>query len=139
MGTPVKSRERRNAARRIRCSLRDKRTHGLSAPALLIVTNFGGWIRIGPDRPLAIVKIKLPQDIREIYVGGPVGVDRSHVSPVGARIIAGPDAELENWMGPPPGRFSRYRNDVLAEVMGLSFGSFASRAARREQELESKM
>src|SRR6266850_2408984 len=72
----------------------DKRSHRLSAPALVIVDKFGGRrdFSIGPDRPCAIVKIKLRQDISEIDVGGPVGVDGSHVSPVGARIIAGPDA-----------------------------------------------
>src|SRR5712675_3203229 len=96
----------------------DKRTHGLSAPALLIVNKFGGRrdFRIGPDRPLAIVKIKLRQDISEIDVSGPVGVDGSHVSPVGSRIVAGPDAGVRELMGHRPAIFHDIENDVLAEV-----------------------
>ena len=70
----------------------------MSAPALLIVNKFGrrGDLRIAPDRPCAVVKIKLRQNIGEIDVGSQVGVDGSHVAPVGGQIIAGPDAELED-------------------------------------------
>src|SRR6478735_2945203 len=97
----------------------NKGGHSLSAAALLIVNKFGGRrdFRIGPDWPCAVVKIKLRQDVSEIDVSGPVGVDGSHVSPVGARIIAGPDAGVRELMGHRPAVFHDIGNDVLAEVV----------------------
>ena len=62
-------------------------------------------------------KDQAPQNICEIDVGGPVGVDGSHVSPVGARIIAGPNAGAGELMGHSPAVFHDIGNDVLAEVM----------------------
>src|ERR1700687_2070768 len=97
----------------------DKRSHRLSAPALVIVDKFGGRrdFSIGPDRPCAVVEIKLRQDIGEIDVGGPVGIDGSDVSPVGTRIIAGPDAGAGELMGYRPAVFHDVGNDILAEIV----------------------
>ena len=100
-------------------SSRDKRSHRLSAPLLLIVNKFGGRrdLRMGPDRPCAVVNIELGDDVGEVNVGGPVGIHGSHVPPIGPWVVVGSDAGGGELVRHRPAILYDVRNHVLAEIM----------------------
>ena len=65
-----------------------------AAAALEIVDELGrrGELDIGPDRPALVVEIERRDDVGEVDVGLPVGVDRADVAPVGFLLGAGAHA-----------------------------------------------
>ncbi len=97
----------------------NQRGDRLAAPLLLVVNELGGRrdFGMGPDRPGSVVKIELGQDIGEVDIGRPIGIQRSHVPPIAARILVRSDAGAAELMRHRPAVFDNIRDDVLAEIM----------------------
>ena len=58
---------------------------GHLCPLAVVMDHFGrrGDLGIGPDRPVLVVQVKLRPGMREVDIGGPIGVQRAHIPPVG--------------------------------------------------------
>ncbi len=67
----------------------DERRDPDAAPAVHVVDELGRRrdLRIGPDRPVAVVEIELRDDVGQVDVRLPIGVERADVAPVGHRLV----------------------------------------------------
>src|SRR5260370_28029509 len=96
----------------------DKRGHCLAAPAIPIVNELRRRrdFSVGPDRPGAVVEVELRQDIGEINIRRPIGIQRSYVPPI-AKLTVSSDARATEMMSYAASMVHAVRDDILAEVM----------------------
>ena len=62
-----------------------------AAPAVDVVDEFRRRrdLAVGPDRPGAIVEVEVGDDVGQVDIGRPIGVDRADVAPVDVRLLVG--------------------------------------------------
>src|ERR1700686_3701014 len=78
-----------------------------------------GWgsdFPVGPDGPVRIIKIERRDQVSELDVGLPKGIDRPDVAPVGLRLDIALHAGLRERMRHRLAVLNDIRDDVLAEV-----------------------
>src|SRR6202012_2361319 len=91
------------------------------------------YLSVSPDRPLPIVKIELRQDVSEIDIGRPIGVDRSDIAPVGALIITRAHAGTAELVRHGTAVLDDVGDDVLAEIMvRIRIGGVAPQLVEQE-------
>ncbi|PAV92443.1 hypothetical protein WR25_20465 [Diploscapter pachys] len=97
---------------------RNQARHRRPAPALFVMDELGGWgdLRIGPDGPFVVVDVELRDDIGEVDIGLPIGVDRADVAPIGGGLLAGAHAACREAVRLRLAVLDEVRNDVLAEI-----------------------
>ena len=90
-----------------------------AAPAVDVVHELGRRrdLAVGPDRPGAVVEIEVGDDVGQVDVGRPIGVDRADVAPVDVRLLAGDDAGLREMVRDRFAVGDEVGNDVLAEIV----------------------
>ena len=74
-------------------------------------------LAIGPDRPAAIVEVEIGNDVGQVDVGVPIGVDRADVAPVGLGLLARAHAGLREMVRHRFAVLDEVGNDVLAEIV----------------------
>ena len=81
---------------------------------------------VGPDRPVGVVQVEQWLGGREVDIGVPVGVDRSHVAPVGCDTRRTANAAPGERVRCGVAAAHRARHDVAGEVVaGRRFGQGA--------------
>ncbi len=94
-------------------------------------------LAIGPDRPAAIVEVEVGNDVGQVDIGGPIGVDRSDIAPIGLGFLARRHAGLREVMRHRFAVLDEVGNDVLAEIMArIRIGGIALEKIDQERRLE---
>ena len=89
---------------------RDKRGDRHATPPVFVMHEFGGGddLGIGPDRPFVVVKVQFGNEIGQVDIGLPEGIDGTDVAPVGFGFQPRFDAGF--------GKAMRHRLAVLHDV-----------------------
>ncbi len=114
---------------------RYQRGGGQTAAADLVVHEFRRWrdLAKSPDRPVAVVQIELRHDIGQVDIGGPIGIDRADVAPIGGRLGVRADAGALEAMRHRFAVLDDVRNNVLAEVVArVLVGGIAAQFLEQE-------
>ncbi len=119
---------------------RHQRRYRLSAPPFEVVDEFGwrGQFGIGPDRPVAVVDVEFRGHAGEVDVGGPIGVERADVAPIGGRLLFRAHAGIGEPMRDRLAVLDDVGDQVLAEIVARSSGRRRPRASRSNRNLVSK-
>ena len=117
--TPVKMSERLSDAPEMMQPPDKQRRDREAAAAVDVMDEFRRRrdLPIGPDRPAAIVEVEIGNDVGQVDVGGPIGVDGSDVAPVGLGLLARCHAGLREVMRHRFAVLDEVGDDVLAEIM----------------------
>ena len=102
-------------------------------------TNLAGGrdLAVGPDRPGAIVEVELGDDVGQVDVGLPIGVDRPDVAPIDLRLFGVDDAGVREVMRDRFAVGDEIGDDVLAEVVRrIRIGGVAAQLIDQELGLE---
>ena len=76
----------------------------------------GGDDLVGPDRPIAVVHIKLWHHIGEIEIGIEIGIERADIAPVIAGSLGSADAAVGKPVRHGFAMFHDIGNDILAKI-----------------------
>src|SRR4249920_1743573 len=120
-------------------SVRHQGGDSLAPPAFLIMHEFGRWQGLGkgPYRPVSVVQVELRGYVGEIEVGGPIGVERSHVAPVARSLSIGAHAGSREMMRNRVSVAHDIGDDVLAEIVGgIGISSIAPQLIDEERRIE---
>ncbi len=98
---------------------RDHHVDGLAVAAVVVLHELGRrkLALAGPDRPFGVVEVELGGDRGQIEVGGPEGVERADVAPVGLALLPALHARHGKGMRVRQACAHRFGDDVFAEVV----------------------